>query len=203
VNHQGFESQQEQHICLLPKSSRPVLGHHIQRVTWFLFGGKAAGTWSWPLKLYLLPGLRMRGVVPLPPHLYVLMAWTGNTFPLIRCWVIERGAVLWGWASRCPVLRPLYYFDDEGRPWTCGSWHPNFPTKLHRVFVALTRTHCSLCNRGNYQPCGRGLLPLPRAAPSTSQDLQVNEERRTVSKHSHAHFIVWQCNVTSAAHKAQ
>ena len=65
-----------------------------------------------------------------------------------------------------------------------------FPTKLHRVFVALTRTHCSLCNRGNYQRCGRGLFPLPRAAPSTSQDLQVNEERRTVSKHSHAHFIV-------------
>jgi len=37
-------------------------------------GSKAAGAWSWPLNLHLLPRLRMHGAIP-PLTQYVFMLW--------------------------------------------------------------------------------------------------------------------------------
>jgi len=48
----GFEVRQRKEILFYYKMSRPVLGSTKPSIQWlwgFFSGGKAAGTWSWPL----------------------------------------------------------------------------------------------------------------------------------------------------------
>ena len=90
TDYPGFESLQRKEIYFFSRTSILALGPiqpHMECVPGFFPGGKAVGSWSWPLNVYLVPSLSLNLVKRLLPTVRLHDVDWGNYFFFMRIWV--------------------------------------------------------------------------------------------------------------------